>query len=148
MNIEYRAATRADLPGLLGLYRQLNQDDPVPSPEKAETVWSDIERTDSMRCFVADCEGRIVASCAVAVVPNLTRNCRPYAVIENVITDAAFRRKGIGERVVGMAVDFARERDCYKVFLLSSAGRKEAHRFYESIGFDGNSKRGFDLRLP
>lgn len=147
MNIEYRSATRADLAGLLALYRQLNPDDPVPSPEKAEAVWTDIERMDSMRCFVAVSEGRIVASCTVTAVPNLTRDCSPYAVIENVITDVAFRRKSIGERVVGMAVDFARKRDCYKVFLLSGSGRKEAHRFYESLGFDGNSKKAFDLRL-
>jgi GNAT superfamily N-acetyltransferase len=147
MNIEYRSATRADLAGLLALYRQLNPDDPVPSPEKAEAVWTEIERTDSMCCFVACTEGRIVASCTVAVVPNLTRGCSPYAMIENVITDVAFRRKGIGERVVGMATDFARQRGCYKVFLLSSSGRKDAHRFYESLGFDGNSKKAFDLRL-
>ena len=49
--------------------------------------------------------------------------------------------------MIGMAVGFAKERHCYKVILQSGKARTEAHRFYERIGFDGESKKAFDMRL-
>ena len=38
-----------------------------------------------------------------------------------------------------------RERGCYKMALSSNLARDEAHRFYESLGFD---KHGFSFRMP
>ena len=43
-------------------------------------------------------DGQLVASCNLAVIPNLTRGGRAYGVIENVITDAAHRGQGRGPR--------------------------------------------------
>jgi len=42
---------------------------------------------------------------------------------------------------------FAQERHCYKVILQSGTARTEAHRFYEHMGFNGSSKKAFDMRL-
>jgi hypothetical protein len=42
-----------------------------------------------------------------------------------------------------MAIDYAQECNCCKACLLSYAYREEAHKFYESLGFDGDLKRGF-----
>ena len=33
------------------------------------------------------------------------------------------------------------------MILQSGCQRKEAHKFYENLGFDGNKKKDFDLRL-
>jgi len=82
-----------------------------------------------------------------AILPNLTRGGRSNAFIENVITDEAYRRRGIGKKLMEMAVQYGRENNCYKVVLLSNIKRKAAHLFYESCGFDGNSKRGFEIRF-
>ena len=79
--------------------------------------------------------------------PNLTRNQRPYALIENVVTHRDYRRRGFGKVVIDKAINYAKEKDCYKIMLLSDSSRTEAHRFYESLGFDGNAKAGFLMRL-
>ena len=45
------------------------------------------------------------------------------------------RGTGIGAALVGEAVARARARGCYRVQLTSNAGRPDAHRFYERLGF-------------
>ena len=77
------------------------------------------------------------------MIPNLTRGARPYAVIENVVTDAAYRRRGIGAAVLRTLMDRCWSRCCYKVMLMSGMRRLEIHGFYESLGFDKNSKQAF-----
>jgi GNAT superfamily N-acetyltransferase len=145
--MKFRQAIRSDLPGIFCLYKDLNPDDPPLQPDKANIIWDIIEQNNLIRYFVATDNDTIVASCTIAIIPNLTRSGRPYAVIENVITKSEFRKQGIGRGIINTAVEFAKQNECYKVILLSSVKRTEAHEFYEAIGFDGKSKRGFELRL-
>ena len=90
----------------------------------------------------------LVAACNAAIIPNLTRGCRPYAVIENVVTSAAHRRRGYGAAVLREALARCWARDCYKVMLMSASGRAAAHEFYEAIGFDRHSKQAFVIKRP
>ena len=145
--VEFRPATPADLPSLLDLLRELNPDDPELASADAVEIWTEIQANRRIGFFVALDAGLVVGTCHVAVVPNLTRSGRPYAVIENVVVAKSHRRAGVGRKLTDLAIDFARSQACYKVMLLSSAKRTEAHRFYESIGFDGSSKQGFVLQL-
>jgi hypothetical protein len=43
--------------------------------------------------------------------------------------------------------DYAKECNCNKACLLSYAYREETHKFHESLGFDGDSKRGFIIKF-
>lgn len=143
----FRRAGRDDLPGILVLYRELNPEDPELDPAVADRSWTAIERQGVQAYFVADAGGTLAGSCNVTIVPNLTRGGRPFGVIENVVVGQAFRRQGIGRRLLELAVEHCREWRCYKVVLLSSRKRTEAHRFYEAAGFDAQSKLGFEMRL-
>jgi GNAT superfamily N-acetyltransferase len=145
--MEYRQAREEDLGGILALYRQLNPEDPPLDYGSALRIWKETESRGSTRYFVAAEGVAVVAACCVTVIPNLTRGGRPYAMIENVVTEAGHRRLGLGGRVVRDAVEHARELGCYKAVLLSGAKRAEAHEFYKAIGFDGDSKRGFEIRF-
>ena len=145
--MEFRQLTASDLPSLLELYRQLDADDDESTAEHSMEVWKEIEDDPDIRYFGAVDGGRVVSSCYAAYVPNLTRGNRGICFIENVITDKEYRRRGLASRVIDMAVAFAKERHCYKVILQSGIARTEAHRFYESKGFNGTSKKAFDMRL-
>jgi GNAT superfamily N-acetyltransferase len=52
------------------------------------------------------------------------------------VVDGRCRRQGIGRLLVEYALTRAREAGCYKVQLLSSNTRHEAHQFYRALGFD------------
>jgi len=141
--MEFRQARREDLSGILALYPHLSPEDPTLPQDAAEAIWERIEADPSIAYFVACEEGQILSTCYVVVVPNLTRGGRSWAVVENMVTHPAHQGHGLGRAVLDLAVAFARERGCYKIALLSSARRVEAHRFYEAAGFDGDAKRGF-----
>ena len=145
--MEHRIAGKQDLPRLLELYRQLTPDDPPLERERALVIWKMIESRDDIRYFVAVDGQEVVSSCNIAIVPNLTRSGASWAVIENVVTDEAYRRQGIGKRLMDMAIEFAKSRGCYKVCLLSNSTRAGAHKFYEELGFSGTAKVGFHLKL-
>ena len=145
--MEYRKLTASDLPSLLELYRQLDANDAESTVEQSREVWRGIEDNPDIRYFGAVDGGRVVSSCYAVYIPNLTRGNRGICFIENVITDKEYRKQGLASRMIDMAVSFAKERHCYKVILQSGMSRTEAHRFYESKGFNGTSKKAFDMRL-
>lgn len=145
--MEYRIAQKEDLQQLLFLYKQLNPEEEVIDLEKAYAIWDSTSKSNATKYFIALDHTKIVSTCNITLISNLTRQGKSYAIIENVVTDHKYRKQGIGKKVIQNAVEYAKENNCYKVVLLSSAKRMEAHRFYESIGFDGDSKRGFEIRF-
>ncbi|WP_454858296.1 GNAT family N-acetyltransferase [Rhizobium binxianense] len=93
-------------------------------------------------------EGKLVSSCTLAIVPNLSRGARPYGVIENVVTDADHRKMGLGRAVLHAARDKAWEANCYKVLLATGFQRESTLRFYEGAGFQRGGKTYFEIRRP
>lgn len=141
-----RSATRDDLPGVLALYRQLNPEDPALDLRAAEPVWTALLTSGFTTTFLADWSGQLVSSCTLAIVPNLSRGARPYGVIENVVTSADHRRRGLGRAVLGAALDEAWKADCYKVLLATGSKRESTLRFYEGAGFTRDAKTYFEIR--
>ena len=144
--VEYGILMENDIQSLLELYRQLNPNDGMMNEAIVKKVWNNIQDR-NIRYFVARENDRIIASCSICIVPNLTHGGQSIGFIENVITDTEYRRKGIGKTVVNNAIEYAKEQNCYKVLLQSGNQRTEAHGFYESLGFDGKSKRAFEIRF-
>jgi GNAT superfamily N-acetyltransferase len=145
-NLTIRELEAADLDVLLALYGDLHAGDEPVLPERAQAVWSAI-KADPAQLYLGAFLGReLVAACNAAIIPNLTRGCRPYAVIENVVTAASHRRQGYGSAVLEEAVARCWARDCYKVMLMSATGRPAAHEFYEALGFDRHGKQAFVIK--
>ena len=145
--MEFRRLTKQDLESLLELYKQLQPDNDRSSIEASRAVWQEIEKNPDIQYFGAIDNGKVVSTCYAVYIPNLTRNNQGICFIENVVTDKEYRNQGLASRVIDMAVAFAKERHCYKAILQSGMARVDAHRFYENKGFDGGSKKAFDMRL-
>lgn len=129
---------------MLELYRHLHADDPaLPVPAEIEQLWLSILNDPSQHYLVAEVEGKIVASCVLVVIANLTRGARPYGLIENVVTHPDFRKQGFGTQLLKAALALAWEQNCYKVMLLTGRQDEATLRFYQQAGFEGGVKTGF-----
>lgn len=143
-----RAAAERDLSEVLNLYRHLHPHDPELELASAERVWSTLLTSDFTTVIVAQAAERLVSSCTLAIVPNLSRGGRSYGVIENVVTHADYRQQGLGRRVLAHALDIAWQADCYKVLLATGSKREATLRFYENAGFLRGGKTYFEVRRP
>lgn len=138
-----REITEKDLDGLLTLYTQLHGN---PFPEKTSelsALWEKILSDKNHRIIVAEEDGKIVSSCVCVIVPNLTHEQRPYALIENVVTDENYRKRGLATACLNFARDIARKENCYKIMLLTGSKEESTLRFYERAGYNRNDKTAF-----
>ncbi|MCM1024021.1 MAG: GNAT family N-acetyltransferase [Prevotella sp.] len=118
-----REICRDDLDGLLELYTQLHGN---PVPEKTAelaALWKNIIADKNHRIIIAAEDGKIVSSCVCVIIPNLTHGQRPYALVENVVTDEAYRKRGLATACLDFAGKIAERENCYKIMLLT--GSKE-----------------------
>ncbi|MEZ0275790.1 MAG: N-acetyltransferase family protein [Roseimicrobium sp.] len=137
-----------ELPALLELYRHLHAEDDQPSSPTVYTkVWEQICTNPLLHYFGAEVDGELVATCTLSIIPNLTRAARPYGVIENVVTNPDFRKRGISTALLRHALEFAKGENCYKVMLMTGRKDEATLRFYEQAGFQAGVKTGFIAKL-
>ena len=147
-----RDAHADDIPRLLELYLQLSGSSQHPEDDVrrfTDAHGAALERITAdphTDLFVLEAGGRVVATYALYIMPNLSHGGRPFAIVENVVVDDALRGQGLGRLLMEHALARAREAGCYKLALTSNRKRTAAHAFYESIGFEQTHK-GFTRYL-
>ena len=148
MNVEVRPAVVADVPALLALYAQLSgglAPEPPLSLAEGEAEFAGIAADPDRTLLVATADGAVAGTVDLLVVrPSLTHGGRPWAAVENVVVDERHQRRGVGRALMEEAARRAREANCHRLQLLSSARRTQAHAFYRTIGMDA-SPQGFRL---
>lgn len=138
-----------ELDELLALYAHLHSaDEPLPDPSKVQAVWQELLSNPRCQYFGAYVDDTLIASCTLSVIPNLTRGCRPYGVIENVVTHAQHRSQGHGRAILAHALAHAWSVGCYKVMLMTGRKDEAVFRFCESAGFDRHGKQAFIAKPP
>lgn len=138
-----REVNQEDLEGLLTLYMQLH-DNPMPKLNtKINNQWSQIIDDTNHHIIVAEDEGKIVSSCVCVIIPNLTHEQRPYAFVENVITDENYRGKGIATACLDYAKEISLKENCYKMMLLTGSKKESTLEFYRRAGYNSEDKTAF-----
>lgn len=138
-----REIMESDYVGLMKLYMQLHNN---PFPEKDNSMaelWNRILKDKDHHIIVAQEDGEIVSSCVCVIIPNLTHSQRPYALIENVITHEAYRKKGLATACLNYAREIAEKENCYKMMLLTGSKQESTLKFYEKAGYNRNDKTGY-----
>ena len=137
-----RPIEATELNELLALYRYLHTtDDPLPDQKVLQSVWQDLLKSPCYQYFGSYVNDDLIASCNLTIIPNLTRGCKPYGVIENVVTHAEHRHQGHGKALLKHALSHAWSVGCYKVMLMTGRKDQETLNFYESAGFDRHEKQ-------
>ncbi|MCM1175985.1 MAG: GNAT family N-acetyltransferase [Blautia sp.] len=138
-----REIREADLDGLLTLYQQLHNN---PAPEKTPelaALWKRILKDKDHHIIVAEEEGKIVSSCVCVIIPNLTHHQQPYALVENVITDEHYRKRGLASACLDYAGKLAEKEQCYKMMLLTGSREESTLNFYRQAGYNSEDKTAF-----
>ncbi|MDO4322842.1 MAG: GNAT family N-acetyltransferase [Lachnospiraceae bacterium] len=138
-----REAKREDLDALLELYLFLHEDSIPEKNSHLEETWEQIISDPNHHLIVCEVEGKIISSCVCVIIPNLTRNVRPYAFVENVVTHADYRGKGYATECLDFAKKIAGQENCYKMMLLTGSKRPETLNFYEKAGYNSSDKTAF-----
>ncbi len=135
---------RADeLDELLNLYLFLHEDEIPENSEHLKDTWNSIVTDKNHHIIVCEIDGKIVSSVVCVIIPNLTRNVRPYAFIENVVTHGDYRGKGYATECLNYARKISEENNCYKMMLLTGSKREETLNFYRKAGYNSEDKTAF-----
>lgn len=133
-----REAQDEDYGAISALMGELNPRDTVENYESRKAEYCNIIDDPSNHIFVGTIGSLIVTTCYLNIIPNITWNAAPYALIENVVTSKTHRRKGYGRRCIKHAIEYAFSRDCFKIILMSSQRNDRTRDFYGSVGLEQN----------
>jgi GNAT superfamily N-acetyltransferase len=95
---------------------------------------------------VAEQDGRVVGCLQISFIPGLSRLGMWRGQIEAVRVASGQRGSGLGKAMLAWAIEQCRARGCGLVQLTTDKRRPQAHRFYESLGFEA-SHEGMKLTL-
>lgn len=132
-----------ELCDLLALYTHLHELGIPANSEHLQKTWAAICGDGNHHIIVCEADGKLVSSCVCVIVPNLTRNIRPYAFIENVVTHTDYRGKGYATACLNKAKEIAVKANCYKMMLLTGSKSESTLRFYQRAGYNCTDKTAF-----
>lgn len=138
-----REVEENELNELLELYLFLHEKFLPEMTEHLRNTWSIIMQDENHHIIVKEIDGKIVSSCVCVIIPNLTRNIRPYAFIENVVTHGDYRGKGYATECLNYAKEIAEKTNCYKMMLLTGSKKETILNFYRNAGYNSTDKTAF-----
>lgn len=124
-----REDTQEDLTQILHLYLYLHEKAIPEDSQQLRDTWERIINDKNHHLIVCERDGKIVAACVCVIIPNLTRNVRPYAFIENVVTHADYRKMGYATECLNYAKYIAEQNNCYKMMLLTGSKEESTLHF-------------------
>ncbi|WNB76230.1 GNAT family N-acetyltransferase [Methylomonas koyamae] len=143
-------ATEADIPALCLLLAQLfEQEAEFVADETAQRRGLSRIIADPQlgRIFVARRDGEILGMVNLLFSVS-TALGTPVAWLEDMVVDARFRGEAVGSALLQHAVEFAQQRDCRRITLLTDVDNSAGQRFYRRHGFELSPMRPMRLLLP
>jgi GNAT superfamily N-acetyltransferase len=151
-DVIFRPALRADVPAVVELLASdtLGAARETVVPESVDQAyWRAFDAIDAdsrNTLVVAVADGIVVGCLQLTFIPSLTHRGGERAEIEGVRVAPAARGHGLGRQMISWAVAEARARGCRMVQLTTDKRRTDAHRVYESLGFEATHE-GMKLHL-
>ncbi|WP_184399923.1 GNAT family N-acetyltransferase [Rhizobium sp. BK650] len=150
-DIIIRQARESDLPALIAMFAadplggHGDTTDPEAYPDYL-SAFATIAASPDHTLYVAEWNGDVVGTFQTVITTSLNGRGSSAMIIEAVQTRADLRGQGIGSRMIEFAIAEAKSHGVRLVQLTSNAVRKNAHRFYERLGFKP-SHLGFKMAL-
>ena len=132
--ISIRECVISDAEAVIDLLPQLWPDQTLDRRMLAETFQAAMN-SPRQKYLCATLESKIVGFCSVSIKYSLWRQ-RPLAHVDELVVDSCFRSHGIGTELLERASELAVSMECDRIELDSALHRRDAHRFYEQMGFE------------
>ena len=135
-----RRAQATDAEAINNLYKELNTlSAPTVLPERIATI----AISEHTHLLVCEDGGEIIATALVCLCQDVMFENQPFALVENVVVSADYKREGIGKSLMDYIEAFCLEQDCSKIMLQTSSQNRDARDFYTAMGYDPDAKIGF-----
>jgi GNAT superfamily N-acetyltransferase len=152
MDVVFRRALRADVPDIvrmladdeLGSQRECYE---TPLPESYYKAFEEIDRDPNHELIVAERNGEVIGTLHLMFLPSISYQGGLRSQVESVRVDSKYQNQGIGSHLMKYALERAGLRGAHLMQLTSHQSRKNAHRFYERLGFK-LTHTGMKLRVP
>jgi N-acetylglutamate synthase-like GNAT family acetyltransferase len=138
--ITVRKATISDLPTVISLLSDdqlgsTREEIKHPLPLFYRQAFERIKKETGNDFYVALIGGDIVGCMQLTFISGLSRKGMTRLQIESVRVASELRSKSIGRQMMKYAIELAKSSGCGLVQLTTDQTRKDAHRFYEKLGF-------------
>ncbi|MDL2400803.1 GNAT family N-acetyltransferase [Rhizobium mayense] len=146
-----RESHESDLPALIALFAadalggHGDTTDPAAYDDYLR-AFRTIQSSRDQTLYVAELAGEVVGTFQTTLMTSLNGRGSSSMIIEAVQTRTDLRGQGIGAAMINFCIGEAKGRGVRLVQLTSNALRKDAHRFYERLGFKP-SHLGFKMAL-
>ena len=141
--ITIRDAQVTDLHDLMKLYSVLYGKKILEHGDDVMTLWNHIITDPFYHVIVAEEDGKLVSTCTCVIVPNLTYDQRPYAIVENIVTHSEHRAQGYATACLQQAQRIAEAENCYKISLATQSKLESTHKLYEKLGYNKDDMTAF-----
>lgn len=148
---EFRKAVRADLEAIVALIAGdslgAGREDPsLPLDGRYLAAFEAVDRDPNQLLTVVIVDGAVVGTMQLTFIPGVSRLGATRGLIEAVRIAESQRGSGLGQALFEWAIEQCRDRGCGLVQLTTDKSRKDAHRFYDRLGFVA-SHEGYKLAL-
>lgn len=87
---------------------------------------------------VAEIDDHIVGTLQLTFIPGLSRGGTKRGQIEAVRVAHGWRNEGVGRAMFKWAIEQCKNQHCSLIQLTTDKARPDAHRFYDSLGFEAS----------
>lgn len=133
-DISILEAKEGELAAIIELYKEL--DEYLLSFEEAMNKFNQIKNDPNHTIYVAKKGTEVIGTFALILIKSFAKDGLPSAVLEDVAVSGKYQGQGIGKTMMYFAMEKCKEKGCYKIALSSQLKRENAHKFYESLGFE------------
>lgn len=153
--ITFRYATREDLPSIVALLADDEKGktreeftDPLPDAYYQAFDAMQSQSTEALpNKYLLAVQGPDIVGCLqLTLIAGLSRRGQLRAQIEGVRVSSKVRGQKIGEKLITHSISISKSLGAALVQFTTDKTRKDAHRFYERLGFEA-SHEGMKMRL-
>jgi GNAT superfamily N-acetyltransferase len=149
--LSFRKAERGDLPAIVAMLADdtlgaMRENAALPLASSYFAAFDEITGDANQMLLVAEIDSTVVGTLQITIIPGLSHRGSRRGQVEAVRVARAHRSNGIGRSFMAHAISICRARGCRTLELTTNNARTDAHRFYESLGFEASHK-GYKLKI-